>query len=136
MDIKNVVRIRKCASANEGEVGLFWIGNKGKIFTADKNKVIDLANNLTEIPEWISTKRTHEQSFKDFDKGTIIDEGGDPTNHRSLPRGFVAYDVENSIFRIVGGDWLDSATEQKIKDAFNINVPAAKYINGDYNITK
>jgi hypothetical protein len=132
----NIIRIRKCASANDGEVGLFWVGNTGTILTTDKDKVADLAAKLTDIPEWISTKRTHEQSFKDFDKKTIIDEGGNPKSYRSLPRGFVAYDVDNSTFHIVGGDWLDSDIEQKIKDVFHINVPATTYINGDYNATK
>jgi hypothetical protein len=120
----------------EGNIGLFWL-NKGltTVIASNMTSVRALVDNKDDLPNYIANQAQHIDAFKDIPPAVIKEAGGDPAWHKSIPRGFIVFDIKNNSYIIIGGDWLDDKTAATIGKAFNISRDKIRtYIIADYNI--
>ena len=134
-NIEELIKVRQIIAAAKGNIGLFWLNKEmSKVLVSNVNTVQDIVGGMNELPKFISTQKTHEDAYKEFAAEQIIQAGGNPNLYRLLPRGFVAFDIKNDKFIIVGGDWLNETTKKIIADAFEINIAdTVLFPNSDYN---
>ena len=133
--IDDMIRFRRIIAEAQGNIGLFWMTQDlDSVIPVETSTVQDIVANKVSLPKFISTQVTHADAWKNIPESTRVNAGGELENHKSIPRGFVAFEFEKHTFIIVGGDWLDEPTAEKIATAFGLT--GAKYItykNTDYN---
>ena len=133
--IDELIRFRQIIAAAKGNVGLFWVDKDfNDILPVETSTVQDIVSSNVSLPDYVSTQKTHASAWKEIPEETRLAMGGNIDNHKSIARGFVAFDIAKDTFVIVGGDWLDDAMAERIANTFGIDGSKyTKYQNADYN---
>ncbi len=134
--IEELIEVRKTIANAKGNIGLFWLCKDfKKIIMSNVASVGGSAGVFNGYPKFISTQVTHEAAYEEISKKEIQQAGGKLSSYKSLPRGFISFDIKNNRFIIVGGDWLDEKTSKVIAAAFGIDITQVQlFKNEDYNI--
>lgn len=133
--IQELIRIRQVIASAQGNIGLFWMNRDlTDVIPVEMDTVQHMVEDKVTLPQFLSTQKTHAQAWQELPYDERVNAGGDIKNHKSIPRGFVAFDIKKNEFVIVGGDWLNDGVASQIAEAFGLS--GAKYTlfkNPDYN---